>query len=57
MKPLFKPRRDLSKRQKDLMKIHKQHHSKKHLEKMKKLMLVGYCFEQAHQLAQKSVGK
>tara|TARA_R110000772_G_scaffold13867_4_gene40563 strand:- start:1041 stop:1214 length:174 start_codon:yes stop_codon:yes gene_type:complete len=57
MKPLFKPRKTLSKRQIDLMKTHKKHHNKKHLDYMKKKMLEGYCFEQAHELAQKNIGK
>ena len=39
------------------MKEHKKHHSKKHLDKMKELMLQGYCFQQAHDLTMKSVGK
>ncbi len=55
--PLFKPRKDLSKRQKDLMKTHKEHHTPAHLKEMRKLMKAGYCFEQAHELAQKMVGK
>ena len=57
MKPLFKPRSTLSSRQKELMKIHKMHHSKKHLSHMTKMMLKGYCFEVAHALAKKKVGK
>jgi hypothetical protein len=57
MKPIFKPRKELSKAQKDLMKIHKSHHTKKHLDYMKKKMLEGYCFQQAHELAKKNIGK
>ena len=57
MKPIFKPRKSLSVRQKDLMNTHKKHHTKKHLDYMKKKMLEGYCFEQAHELAKKNVGK
>lgn len=53
MKPLFKPRKELSKTQQDLMKTHSKHHTKKHLDYMKEMMLKGYCFQQAHQLAQK----
>tara|TARA_R100000773_G_scaffold31701_2_gene27070 strand:+ start:6890 stop:7066 length:177 start_codon:yes stop_codon:yes gene_type:complete len=56
-KPLFKPKKDLSKTQKDLMKTHRKHHTKKHMDKMKELMLKGYCFQQAHELSMKSVGK
>ena len=57
MKPIFKPRKSLSVRQKELMKTHSKHHSKKHMDFMKKKMLEGYCFEQAHELANKNVGK
>ena len=57
MKPLFKPKKELSKTQKDLMKTHKQHHTKKHMDFMKKKMLEGYCFQQAHELAKKNIGK
>ena len=56
-KPLYKPKKDLTKLQKDLMRNHKKHHTKKHLDKMKELMLQGYCFQQAHELSMKSVGK
>ena len=57
MKPLFKPRTALSRRQKELMMIHKNHHSTKHLTYMTKMMKKGYCFEQAHELAKKNIGK
>lgn len=57
MKPSFKPKKMLSQRQKELMKTHSKHHTKKHLDIMKKKMLEGYCFEQAHELAKKKVGK
>jgi len=56
-KPVNKPRKDLSKRQKDLMKTHKEHHTPAHLRKMRKLMKDGFCFEQAHEMAMRSVGK
>ena len=57
MKPLFKPKKELSQTQKDLMKTHSKHHNKKHLEEMKKQMLKGFCFQQAHQIAMKKHGK
>ena len=57
MKPLFKPRKELSKTQKELMKEHKVHHTRAHMDSMKKLMLEGYCFQQAHNLTMKKVGK
>ncbi len=55
--PMMKPKKMLSKRQKDLMKTHSEHHSKEHLDLMKDLMKKGYCFEQAHEIAQKVEGK
>ena len=57
MKPLFKPKKELSKTQKELMKEHRSHHTKKHMDMMKTLMLQGYCFQQAHKLAMAKVGK
>lgn len=57
MKPLYKPKKDLTVLQKRLMKAHKEHHTSKHLKMMKNLMLRGYCFQQAHSVAMKSVGK
>ena len=55
--PFMKAKKMLSKRQKDLMKTHSEHHSKEHLELMKDLMKKGFCFEQSHELAGKAVGK
>ena len=56
-KPMMKPRKDLSVRQKALMKEHKAHHTKKHMDMMTKLMKQGHCFEQAHEKTMKAVGK
>tara|TARA_Y100001937_G_scaffold77521_1_gene105140 strand:+ start:49 stop:210 length:162 start_codon:yes stop_codon:yes gene_type:complete len=53
----MKPKKDLSARQKALMKEHKAHHTKKHMDMMTKLMKQGHCFEQAHEKTMKSVGK
>lgn len=36
---------------------HAEHHSKKHMEMMRKLMREGKSFDEAHRAAQKSVGK
>lgn len=55
--PMFKPKKALSILQKRLMNEHKKHHSKKHLQEMKKLMLKGFCFQQAHNITMKKVGK
>jgi hypothetical protein len=55
--PMMKPKSMLSKRQKDLMKTHSVHHTKEHLDMMRDLMKKGFCFEQAHEITQKVVGK
>jgi len=47
----------LTQRQKALMKKHKVHHTAKHMAMMKKAMLAGKTFTQAHKMAQKKVGK
>ena len=57
MKPLFKPKKELSQTQKDLMKTHSKHHTKRHLNYMKEMMLKGFCFQQSHELAMKKHGK
>jgi len=53
----MKPKKELTKVQKDLMKEHKQHHTKKHMDMMKKAMLSGLCFQDAHAIAMRKVGK
>lgn len=55
--PMMKPKSMLSKGQKELMSEHKEHHTKEHMNLMKKLMLKGYCFQQAHDITMKAVGK
>ena len=57
MKPLNKPRKELSPLQKKLMMSHKKHHTAKHMAEMRKMMKKGFCFEQAHNLSMKIVGK
>jgi|TARA_R100001460_G_scaffold45840_2_gene83194 hypothetical protein len=47
----------LTPKQKALMKKHKVHHTAKHMAMMKKAMLAGKTFTQAHKMAQKKVGK
>ena len=56
-KPAMKPKKNLSPRQKSLMKEHKVHHTKKHMDMMTKLMKKGMCFEQAHEQTMKKIGK
>lgn len=56
-KPLNKPRKDLSKLQKEYMKKHSKDHSPEHNKEMKRLMKLGYCIEQSHKMAMKKIGK
>ena len=53
----MKPKKELSKVQKDLMKEIKSKHSKEHMDVMKKAMLSGLCIQEAHAMAMKKVGK
>ena len=57
MKPLNKPRKQLTKLQVEFMKEHSKKHSPEHNKEMRRLMKKGYCIQQAHQLAMKNVGK
>ena len=47
----------LTTRQKNLLEKHSEHHSKKHMEFMKRRMRAGDTFTQAHKKAQAKVGK
>ena len=48
----------LSTRQKQILKTHKEHHTKLHIDFMKYLMTKkNYCFEISHELSQKIIGK
>ena len=47
----------LTTRQQQTMKKHSQHHTKRHMEYMRNSMVRGATFTQAHQRAQKAVGK
>tara|TARA_R100001440_G_scaffold15659_2_gene26573 strand:- start:4488 stop:4637 length:150 start_codon:yes stop_codon:yes gene_type:complete len=47
----------LTKRQKDTLKRHSKHHTKKHMSAMKKDMEKGLTFTAAHKKAMKKVGK
>tara|TARA_R110002050_G_scaffold176361_2_gene309317 strand:+ start:946 stop:1119 length:174 start_codon:yes stop_codon:yes gene_type:complete len=57
MTPLYKPKKQLSKLQVDLMKEHSKKHSKEHNKAMRKYMKQGYCFQQSHTKTMKEVGK
>ena len=52
-----KKKKELTQRQKDTLKRHKPHHTKKHLEEMTKLMKQGKTFGQSHKIAMNKVGK
>ena len=43
-------------RQQNAMKKHSAHHTSKHMKEMKKSMLAGKTFTQAHNIAMKKVG-
>ena len=47
----------LTDRQKKTMQRHAEHHTKKHMTEMRKLMLKGKTFTQAHKIAMKKVGR
>tara|TARA_R110002020_G_scaffold178628_4_gene371646 strand:- start:3226 stop:3378 length:153 start_codon:yes stop_codon:yes gene_type:complete len=47
----------LSKGQEATMKKHSVHHSAKHMRMMRKMMMEGMSFSDAHKIAQKKVGK
>ena len=47
----------IDKKEKKILKKHKKHHTAKHMAMMKKAMLAGKTFTQAHKMAQKKVGK
>ena len=55
VKPLKK--KGLTKTQTNALARHSRHHSKKHMEQMKKDMLRGLNFNDAHKIAMKKVGK
>jgi hypothetical protein len=56
-KPVGKPKKELTLGQKQLMRDHRSHHTKKHMAEMKKLLLKGYCFQQSHDIVMKKIGK
>jgi hypothetical protein len=48
---------ELTQRQKDTLKRHSKHHTKKHMAEMTKMMKQGKTFGEAHKMAMKKVGK
>tara|TARA_R110002050_G_scaffold13271_5_gene42223 strand:- start:1664 stop:1816 length:153 start_codon:yes stop_codon:yes gene_type:complete len=49
--------KELTLKQKKILKRHSVHHTKKHMDNMKKTMMSGKTFTQAHKNAIKKVGK
>jgi len=47
----------LTQRQKDTMKRHSKHHTKKHMAMMTKLMKEGKTFGESHKITMKAIGK
>tara|TARA_Y100001937_G_scaffold106996_1_gene149256 strand:+ start:2097 stop:2246 length:150 start_codon:yes stop_codon:yes gene_type:complete len=47
----------LTKRQEATLKRHSEHHTKKHMAEMRKMMRAGKTFTAAHKAAMKKVGK
>ena len=52
-----KQAKKLTKRQEEALERHSIHHTKKHMNEMRKLMLGGKTFTEAHKMAMKKVGK
>ena len=52
-----KAMKKLTEAQEKRLKKHSVHHSKKHMDMMKKDMMMGMSFKAAHEKAQKKVGK
>ena len=48
---------NLTKIQKERLKRHATHHTKKHMDKMKRDMMKGMSFTEAHKKAMRKVGK
>tara|TARA_E500000305_G_C4016201_1_gene235767 strand:- start:10 stop:183 length:174 start_codon:yes stop_codon:yes gene_type:complete len=57
MAKAVKKLKGLTDRQKATMKKHSVHHTAKHMASMKKAMLSGKSFNEAHKIAMKQVGK
>jgi len=50
-------KKGLTKRQEETLKKHSVHHTKKHMDMMRKLMKEGKTFTEAHKMAMKKIGK
>ncbi len=49
--------KELTKRQKETLSRHSKHHTKKHMDFMKRMMHKGKTFTESHKAAMKKVGK
>ena len=47
----------LTEKQKEKLKEHSVHHTKSHINMMKKLMMEGKSFTESHKITQKKIGK
>ena len=56
-KPKTRVKGELTQRQKDTLKRHSKHHTKKHIKEMSDLMKKGKTFGESHKIAMKKVGK
>jgi hypothetical protein len=56
-KPPMKKKKELTKRQLTTLEKHSVHHTKKHMNMMKKLMREGMSFTEAHKKTMKEIGK
>ena len=56
-KPRMPAQKQLTKRQLDVLKRHRAHHTVRHMSMMKREMRSGKTFKQAHDIALKKVGK
>ncbi len=50
-------RKELTQRQMDALKRHSEHHTKKHIAMMTKLMKEGKSFSESHKMTMKKLGK
>tara|TARA_R100001460_G_scaffold7036_3_gene18236 strand:- start:357 stop:536 length:180 start_codon:yes stop_codon:yes gene_type:complete len=49
--------KELTDRQKNALKKHKEHHTYKHMANMRKLMKAGKTFTESHKITMKKIGK
>ena len=57
VKKVKKTKKQLTTMQKEKLKVHSKHHTKKHIKMMENMMKGGTSFTKAHNVAKKVVGK